>query len=67
MDLFPLIACEVGDILDARDMDHTMVNRFAILTELQAVRFDVFVYSNEYLDVLTRAIIGTALDIHELV
>jgi len=67
MDLQNLIVREVGDILDAREEDHTMTNRFAVLSDMQAARFDVFVYSHEYQDALRRMIIFTALDIHELV
>lgn len=67
MDLMQTIVYEVADILDARELDHTMVNRFAVLTELQAERLDVFVYSREYWMMLTRMIIETAEDIRQLV
>jgi len=67
MDLQNVIVREVADILDSRDQDHTMTNRFAVLSELHADRIDVMVYSHEYLDQLSRMIIFTALDIHELV
>jgi len=61
------IVTEVGMILDARNLDHTMTNRFAVLTELQADRFDVLVYSREYHETLMKLIARTAMDIHELV
>ncbi len=67
MDLNKIIVLEVADIIDARELDHTLPNRFAVLTELQAARLDMLVYSHEYLKTLTQAIIFTALDIRELV
>lgn len=67
MDLHKIIVLEVADILDAREQDHTMVNRFAVLTELQAERLDMCVFSHKYLEMLTRTIIGTAQDIRYLV
>ena len=67
MDLHQAIAYDVADILDAREQDHTLSNRFAVLTELQAFRMDVLVFSHEYLGAMTRAIVRTAMDIHELV
>jgi len=67
MDLTKAIVLEVADILDARDQDHTLVNRLAVLNEMYAERTAVYVYGHDYLDLLIRAIIWTTLDIRELV